>query len=61
VIGAYYYLRVIWYMFFEAGTDVPAVDRQPLVRGALAINCFALLALGALPGALLTLCANLIP
>jgi len=61
VIGAFYYLRVIWYMFFEPGTDVPALERQPLVRGALAVNCLALLALGAFPGALLALCVNLIP
>jgi NADH-quinone oxidoreductase subunit N len=61
VIGAYYYLRVIWYMFFETGSDSPSVERQPLVRGALAVNCLALLVLGALPGMLLALCANLIP
>jgi len=60
VIGAYYYLRVIWYMFFESGTDQPAIERQGMVRGVLGVNCLGLLALGALPNVLLSLCAGLI-
>lgn len=60
VIGAYYYLRVIWYMFFENGTDQPAIERQGMVRGVLGVNCLGLLALGALPNVLLGLCAGLI-
>jgi NADH-quinone oxidoreductase subunit N len=59
VIGAYYYLRVIWFMYFEPGTDVSGIERQPLLRGVLALNCLALLALGILPGALLKLCTSL--
>jgi NADH-quinone oxidoreductase subunit N len=61
VIGAFYYLRVIWYLYFEAGTDTAGVTPQPMVRGVLAINCLALLALGILPGALLKLCTSLFP
>jgi len=60
VVGAYYYLRVIWYMFFETGTDEPGIERQPLVRGTLALNCLGLLALGTFPNVLLALCAGLI-
>lgn len=60
VIGAYYYLRVVWYMFFDAGTDQPAVEKQGMVRGVLAVNCLGLLALGALPNVLLALCSSLI-
>jgi NADH-quinone oxidoreductase subunit N len=60
VIGAYYYLRVIWYMYFESGTDSAAIEHDPLARGALALNSVSLLALGVMPGALLAWCAKLI-
>lgn len=59
VIGAFYYLRVVWYLYFEPGSDVAGIERQPLLRGVLAVNCLALLALGILPGALLRLCTSL--
>jgi NADH-quinone oxidoreductase subunit N len=59
VIGAYYYLRVVWYVYFESGSDEPLIARAPLQRGVLALNCLALLALGVLPGALLKLCSSL--
>jgi NADH-quinone oxidoreductase subunit N len=59
VIGAYYYLRVVWYIYFEQGTDAAGIERRPLLRGVLALNCLALLALGILPGALLKLCTSL--
>jgi NADH-quinone oxidoreductase subunit N len=60
VIGAYYYLRVIWYMYFESGTDSAAIEHDPLARGALALNALSLLALGIMPGALLAWCARMI-
>jgi len=59
VIGAFYYLRVVWYIYFEPGTDTGGIEKQPLLRGVLAVNCLALLALGILPGALLKLCTSL--
>jgi NADH-quinone oxidoreductase subunit N len=59
VIGAYYYLRMVWFMYFEPGTDEAGIARQPMARTVLAINCLALLVLGALPGALLALCSRL--
>ena len=60
VIGAFYYLRVVWYMYF----DEP-VERQPLVAGpdlrfAVSLNGVALLALGLFPGGLLDLCARVL-
>ena len=61
VVGAYYYLRVVWYMYFEAGREQSPVPRQGIVRGALALNALAVLALGILPNALLAVCSNLFP
>jgi NADH-quinone oxidoreductase subunit N len=60
VVGAYYYLRVIWFMYFEAGTEGAAIERDTVTRITLGLNCLALLALGILPGALLAWCARLI-
>lgn len=60
VIGAFYYLRVVWYLYFEPGTDAPGIEQQSMPRLVLALNCIALLALGILPGALLRLCSGLI-
>jgi NADH-quinone oxidoreductase subunit N len=56
VVGAYYYLRVVWYMYFEE-----AVDRAQLLasfdtRLLMSVNGIAVLALGILPGWLWTLC-----
>ncbi len=60
VVGAYYYLRVVWFMYFDAGRAQSPIARQPAVRGALTLNALAVLALGIMPNALLALCANLI-
>ncbi len=61
VVGAYYYLRVIWFMYFDAGRAQTSIERQPLARGVLAINALASLGLGVMPNALLALCVSLIP
>ena len=60
VVGAYYYLRVVWFMYFDAGRAQTLVARQPMVRGALALNALAVLGLGVMPNVLLALCASLI-
>lgn len=60
VVGAYYYLRIIWFMYFEAGRAQTPVVRQPLTRTALALNALAVLGLGVMPNALLVLCTSLI-
>jgi NADH-quinone oxidoreductase subunit N len=61
VIGAFYYLRVVWLMYFEAPGEQPAMVRAPALRLVLAINALAVLALGVVPDALLTLCRQVIP
>ncbi len=60
VIGAFYYLRVVWYMYFtepEADTPLQAdFDLRLVISG----NVLALLALGLFPGGLLDLCARVL-
>jgi NADH-quinone oxidoreductase subunit N len=60
VIGAYYYLRIVKLMYFDAPTDNSLIVAAAGFRGLLAINAFALLALGLFPGVLLTACVNAI-
>jgi NADH-quinone oxidoreductase subunit N len=60
VIGAFYYLRIVWYMYFaEPSEEVPLVA-APDIRVAISANGLSLLALGVFPGYLLNLCANVI-
>jgi NADH-quinone oxidoreductase subunit N len=61
VVGAYYYLRVIWLMYFDepVGT-APQPGREFGARLTLGINAAAVLLLGVLPTQLLDLCARLI-
>ena len=57
VIGAYYYLRVIWYMYFEAGEDKAVLQSSMDTRLVLSLNSVAVLALGIAAGLLWALCA----
>ncbi len=56
VIGAFYYLRVIKYMYFDKPEQAKPfpVDRQ--AAWAISLNGLAVLALGVLPGALMAYC-----
>ncbi len=60
VIGAFYYLRIIRVMYFDAPTDTMPIVASADMRGVLAINAFALLLLGIFPGSLMTACLNAI-
>ena len=60
VIGAYYYLRIVKLMYFDAPTDTSPIVAAAGFRGLLAINAFGLLLLGLFPGVLLTACLNAI-
>lgn len=61
VVGAFYYLRVIKLMYFDAPAgEAPTVGRSAGVRLVLAVNAAAVLFLGLLPSALLDLCSRLI-
>lgn len=56
VVGAYYYLRVIWYMYFEDAIDRAVLQASVDTRLVLSLNGVAVLGLGILPGWLWTLC-----
>jgi NADH-quinone oxidoreductase subunit N len=61
VIGAFYYLRVVWLMYFEQPGEQPAMGQAGAVKVVLAINAAAVLALGIFPAQLLALCRYVIP
>ncbi|HMA12839.1 MAG TPA: NADH-quinone oxidoreductase subunit NuoN [Steroidobacteraceae bacterium] len=61
VVGAFYYLRVVWLMYFESPGEQPPLGRAPGLRLVLAINALAVLALGIVPEQLLALCRQVIP
>ena len=60
VIGAYYYLRVIWYMYFEEAEDQAVLQASTDTRLVLSLNSIAVLALGIFPGWLLALCIQIL-
>jgi NADH-quinone oxidoreductase subunit N len=60
VIGAYYYIRVVWYMYFaEAADDTPLTAAADM-RIVISANAIGLLVLGLFPGGLLDLCARVL-
>jgi NADH-quinone oxidoreductase subunit N len=56
LIGAFYYLRVIKVMWFDAPTDTAPLAAPADVRFVMTLNGIAVLAFGLLPGGLLELC-----
>jgi NADH-quinone oxidoreductase subunit N len=61
VVGAFYYLRMVWLMYFDSPpASIPPTARSTGVRLALGLNALAVIALGLSPGPLLDLCARLI-
>jgi NADH-quinone oxidoreductase subunit N len=58
VVGAYYYLRVIWYMYFDKPADRSVFQAGRDTRLVLSLNGLAVLALGIVPGWLLKLCLD---
>ena len=59
VVGAFYYLRVVWYMYFEQGEDQAVLQASTDTRIVLSLNGVAVLALGIVPGWLWTLCSQI--
>jgi NADH-quinone oxidoreductase subunit N len=60
LIGAFYYLRVVKVMYFDAPLTASAVVAPLEVRAVLSLNGALLLLLGLLPGGLMIMCADAI-
>ncbi|HTH11779.1 MAG TPA: NADH-quinone oxidoreductase subunit NuoN, partial [Acidovorax sp.] len=58
LIGAFYYLRVVKVMYFDAPLTATSVSAPADVRVVLTLNGALLLVLGLLPGGLMALCAD---
>ena len=56
VIGAYYYLRIVKLMYFDAPENMIALKASQRMRWVLSANGLAVLLLGLLPGALMLVC-----
>jgi NADH-quinone oxidoreductase subunit N len=60
LIGAFYYLRVVKVMYFDAPTQTAAIEAGFDARSLLSVNGALVLVLGIVPGGLMTLCAQAI-
>ena len=60
LVGAFYYLRVVKVMYFDEPANTHAVSASTDVRVVLSINGLLVLALGLVPGGLMSLCAHAI-
>jgi NADH-quinone oxidoreductase subunit N len=60
LIGAFYYLRIVKVMYFDAPITATTVSAGNDVRVVLSLNGALILILGILPGGLMALCANAI-
>jgi len=58
LVGAFYYLRVVKLMYFDAPTQTAPIEAPMDVRLVLAANGALVLVLGLLPGGLMALCAR---
>lgn len=58
LIGAFYYLRLVKVMYFDAPTQTAAITAGLDVRSVLSINGALILILGIVPGGLMALCAK---
>jgi len=60
LIGAFYYLRIVKVMYFDAPITATTVSAGADVRVVLSLNGALILILGILPGGLMALCAKAI-
>lgn len=56
IIGAYYYLRVIKLMYFDSPDNMTAIKASRQMRLIISLNGLALLAIGMMPGLLMSVC-----
>jgi NADH-quinone oxidoreductase subunit N len=60
LIGAFYYLRIVKVMYFDAPAQTAAISAPLDVRAVLSVNGALVLVLGLVPGGLMALCAQAI-
>jgi NADH-quinone oxidoreductase subunit N len=60
LVAAFYYLRVVKVMYFDAPTARPALQQPPGFSMLLAVNGLAVLGFGLMPGGLMNLCRDAI-
>jgi NADH-quinone oxidoreductase subunit N len=60
LVGAYYYLRVVKVMYFDAPAKSGPIVRGRGVSALLALNGAAVLVFGLLPGGLMNMCRDAI-
>jgi len=58
LIGAFYYLRLVKVMYFDAPTQTAGITAGMDVRSVLSVNGALVLILGIVPGGLMALCAQ---
>lgn len=58
LVGAFYYLRLVKVMYFDAPRETAPITTTGDVRVLLSLNGAAVLVFGLLPGWLMTMCAN---
>jgi len=61
VVGAFYYLRIVKLMYFDDPTDLSVIGGSVLMRTVLSVNALLVLALGAAPAELISLCQRALP
>ncbi len=60
VVGAFYYLRAVKWMYFDKPEDTTPVTAALDFRILLSMNGLAMVVLGIFPGGLMSLCANVV-
>ena len=60
VIGAYYYLRIIWYMYFEKAENTAPIKISNDFKLVMSINGLLVLVLGGFPEWLMSFCTRVI-
>ena len=60
LVGAFYYLRLVKVMYFDAPTQTAGIEAGWDVRSVLSLNGALVLVLGIVPGGLMALCAQAI-
>ena len=58
LVGAFYYLRLVKVMYFDAPTQTGAIEAGFDVRSVLSVNGALVLVLGIVPGGLMAVCAQ---